>query len=90
VIHEIVLHHIFCFEYSQLSQHFVSGHMLHFVERPDYVGDELCHSQCLEHIERASSEYAALSDRSVGIYIHTLPIGWQVYWTGCKQFIATL
>lgn len=48
---------------SQLSQRFVSGRMLRFVERPEYVGDELFHAQFLERIERASGEYAALSNR---------------------------
>lgn len=35
----------------------------HFVERPEYVGDELFHAQFLERIERSSSEYGALSNR---------------------------
>lgn len=48
---------------SQLSQRFVSGRMLRFVERPEYVDDELFHSQFLTRIERASGEYAALSNR---------------------------
>src|SRR5260370_39822221 len=48
---------------SQLSQRFVSGRMLRFVERPEYIDDELFHSQFLERIERASGEYAALSNR---------------------------
>lgn len=37
--------------------------MLRFVERPEYADDELFHTQFLERIERASSEYAALSNR---------------------------
>ena len=48
---------------SQLSQRFVSGRMLRFVERPEYRDDEQFHTQFLERIERASSEYAALSNR---------------------------
>jgi len=62
VTHEIVRHRA-GFGYSQLSQRFVSGRMLRFVERPEYVGDKLFHSQFLERIERASREYAALSNR---------------------------
>ncbi len=62
VTHEIVRHRA-GFGYSQLSQRFVSGRMLRFVERPEYAGDELFHAQFLERIERSSSEYAALSNR---------------------------
>src|SRR3984893_14324507 len=62
VTHEVVRHRA-GFGYSQLSQRFVSGRMLRFVERPEYAGDELFHTQFLERIERASSEYAALSNR---------------------------
>jgi thymidylate synthase (FAD) len=62
VTHEIVRHRA-GFGYSQLSQRFVSGRMLRFVERPEYQQDELFHTQFLERIERASAEYAALSSR---------------------------
>ena len=48
---------------SQLSQRFVSGRMLRFVERPEYQQDELFHSQFLDRIERAAAEYAALTNR---------------------------
>jgi thymidylate synthase ThyX len=48
---------------SQLSQRYVSGRMLRFVERPEYSEDEQFHEQFLERIERASSEYAALTNR---------------------------
>jgi thymidylate synthase (FAD) len=48
---------------SQLSQRYVSGRMLRFVERPEYTGDEQLHAQFLERIERASNEYMALSTR---------------------------
>ena len=62
VTHEIVRHRA-GFGFSQLSQRFVSGRMLRFVERPEYAEDELFHAQFLERIERASGEYAALSNR---------------------------
>ena len=62
VTHEVVRHRA-GFSYSQLSQRFVSGRMLRFVERPEYCDDEQFHTQFLERIERASSEYAALSNR---------------------------
>jgi 5-methylcytosine-specific restriction endonuclease McrA/DNA-binding XRE family transcriptional regulator len=48
---------------SHLSQRYVSGRMLRFVERPEYTGDEQLHAQFLERIERASNEYMALSTR---------------------------
>ena len=48
---------------SQLSQRYVSGRMLRFVERPEYQEDEQLHAQFLERIERAAGEYAALSNR---------------------------
>ncbi len=48
---------------SQLSQRYVSGRMLRFVERPEYTEDEQLHAQFLERIERASHEYTALSTR---------------------------
>src|SRR5579863_4577187 len=62
VTHELVRHRA-GFGYSQLSQRFVSGRMLRFVERPEYQQDELFHTQFLERIERAAAEYAALSNR---------------------------
>jgi thymidylate synthase (FAD) len=37
--------------------------MLRFVERPEYQQDEDLHNQFLERIERAASEYAALTNR---------------------------
>jgi thymidylate synthase ThyX len=48
---------------SQLSQRYVSGRMLRFVERPEYQDDEDLHSQFLQRIERAASEYATLTNR---------------------------
>src|SRR6266581_2228600 len=62
VTHELVRHRA-GFGYSQLSQRFVSGRMLRFVERPEYQEDEGLHAQFLERIERTASEYAALTNR---------------------------
>ncbi len=62
VTHELVRHRA-GFGFSQLSQRYVSGRMLRFVERPEYSEDEQFHAQFLERIERASSEYAALTNR---------------------------
>lgn len=62
VTHELIRHRA-GFGYSQLSQRFVSGRMLRFVERPEYQEDEQFHAQFLERIERAAAEYAALTNR---------------------------
>jgi thymidylate synthase (FAD) len=62
VTHEIVRHRA-GFSFSQLSQRYVSGRMLRFVERPEYQEDEQLHAQFLGRIERAAGEYAALSNR---------------------------
>jgi thymidylate synthase (FAD) len=60
--HELIRHRA-GFGYSQLSQRFVSGRMLRFVERPEYQGDADLHAQFLQRIERAASEYTALTER---------------------------
>lgn len=62
VTHELVRHRA-GFSFSQLSQRFVSGSMLRFVERPEYQGDKHLHALFIERIERAASEYAALANR---------------------------
>jgi thymidylate synthase (FAD) len=64
--HELVRHRS-GFGYSQLSQRFVSGKMLRFVERPEYQVDEELHAQFLQRIERAASEYNALTERLLGM-----------------------
>jgi thymidylate synthase (FAD) len=60
--HELIRHRA-GFGYSQLSQRFVSGRMLRFVERPEYQGDADLHAQFLQRIERAASEYTTLTER---------------------------
>jgi thymidylate synthase (FAD) len=62
VTHELIRHRA-GFGFSQLSQRFVSGRMLRFVERPEYQDDDELHTQFLERIERAAGEYAALTNR---------------------------
>ena len=62
VTHELVRHRS-GFGYSQLSQRYVSGRMLRFVERPEYQSDDLLHEQFLRRIERAADEYATLTNR---------------------------
>jgi thymidylate synthase (FAD) len=60
--HELVRHRA-GLGYSQLSQRYVSGRMLRFVERPEYRDDEQLHQQFLQRIERAAGEYAMLTNR---------------------------
>ncbi len=62
VTHELIRHRA-GFGFSQLSQRYVSGRMLRFVERPEYQDDDELHAQFLERIERAAGEYAALTNR---------------------------
>src|SRR5947209_9432739 len=47
VTHEMVRHRA-GLGFSQLSQRYVSGRMLRFVERPEYQADDALHSQCLQ------------------------------------------
>jgi thymidylate synthase (FAD) len=60
--HELIRHRA-GFGYSQLSQRFVSGKMLRFVERPEYQSDEQLHAQFLQRIDRSAYEYAVLTNR---------------------------
>lgn len=68
VTHELIRHRS-GFGYSQLSQRFVSGKMLRFVERPEYQTDDpggqapSLHEQFIQRIERAASEYTTLTER---------------------------
>jgi len=64
VTHELVRHRA-GFSFSQASQRYVSGRVLRFVERPEYAEDEQLHALFLQRIERAASEYAALTNRLV-------------------------
>jgi thymidylate synthase (FAD) len=62
VTHELIRHRA-GFGFSQLSQRYVGGRTLRFVERPEYQNDELLHTQFLQRIERAADEYATLTNR---------------------------
>ena len=48
---------------SQVSQRYVSGAVLRFVERPEYQQDEDLHRLFEERADRAAAEYAAMADR---------------------------
>ncbi len=47
---------------SQISQRYVSGSVLRFVERPEYQNDEDLHRLFEERADRAASEYEAMSE----------------------------
>jgi thymidylate synthase (FAD) len=62
VTHELVRHRA-GLGFSQQSQRYVSGRMVRFVERPEYVIDEELHTQFLQRIDRAAGEYASITER---------------------------
>lgn len=59
--HELVRHRVGC-AYSQVSQRYVSGRVLRFVERKEYQGDKHLHKLFEERIDRAHREYSEMAD----------------------------
>lgn len=59
--HELVRHRAGC-AYSQVSQRYVSGRVLRFVERAEYQGDEHLHELFEERVDRAHKEYSEMAD----------------------------
>jgi thymidylate synthase (FAD) len=59
--HEIVRHRAGT-AYSQLSQRFVSGKVLRFVERPEYQQHPSLHKRFEERIDRAAKDYEEVAD----------------------------
>ena len=62
VTHELIRHRV-GLGFSQLSQRYVGGRTLRFVERPEYQDDDFLHNQFLQRIDRAADEYAMLTNR---------------------------
>lgn len=60
--HEIVRHRAGT-AFSQLSQRFVSGKVLRFVERPEYQQHPALHKAFEERIDRAAREYDEIADQ---------------------------
>ncbi len=60
--HEEVRHRA-GFAYSQLSQRYVSGRVLRFVERPEFQGDAELHEEFLADIDHASSRYESTAQK---------------------------
>jgi len=59
--HELIRHRA-GFGFSQLSQRYVSGRVLRFVERPEFQDGGKLHQLFLERIDRAYAEYHQLAD----------------------------
>ena len=60
--HELVRHRA-GFAYSQLSQRYVSGKTLRFVERPEYQNDKALHTEFEDWIDRARLQYDMRASR---------------------------
>lgn len=60
--HELVRHRA-GFAYSQLSQRYVSGNVLRFVERPEFQSDEHLHRLFTDRIDRVAKEYDTLTQQ---------------------------
>jgi thymidylate synthase (FAD) len=61
VTHELVRHRAGA-AFSQVSQRYVSGAVLRFVERPEYQSDEELHRTFEERADRAAAEYEAMAE----------------------------
>lgn len=66
--HEIVRHRAGT-AYSQLSQRFVSGKVLRFVERPEYQQHPSLHKRFEERIDRAAEEYEKVADELLALQV---------------------
>ena len=64
--HEIVRHRAGT-AYSQLSQRFVSGKVLRFVERPEYRNHPSLHKRFEERIDRAARDYEEIADELLAL-----------------------
>jgi len=62
--HEIVRHRA-GFAFSQVSQRFVSGKTLRFVERPEYQNDETLHDMFEKRIDQSYQSYLYISDKLI-------------------------
>lgn len=70
--HELVRHRHLSF--SQVSQRYVSARLARFVERPEYASDATLHTQFLNRIDRAASDYKALVEAILEKQAEGLPI----------------
>lgn len=61
VTHELVRHRA-GMAFSQVSQRYVSGRALRFVERPEYQGDAEMHAAFEDRVDRAAQEYNRMAE----------------------------
>jgi len=66
VTHELVRHRA-GFGFSQVSQRYVNGKVLRFVERPEYSSDMLLHDWFEKWIEEANDEYKSRAQNLLAI-----------------------
>lgn len=59
--HELIRHRA-GFGFSQVSQRYVGGRTLRFVERPEYANDEYLHQLFEERIDKTQKEYEMLTE----------------------------
>lgn len=71
--HEVVRHRAGV-AVSQLSQRYVSGKVLRFVERPEYRDVPALHKRFTERIDEAAREYAELTEELLALQTDGLPI----------------
>lgn len=62
VTHELVRHRA-GFGFSQVSQRYVDGKVLRFVERPEYSADPVLHTQFVRLIDTLAEEYRVRAER---------------------------
>lgn len=62
VTHELIRHRA-GFGFSQVSQRYVSGRVLRFVERPEYHGDAVLHEAFEKRIDGAAADYERIAER---------------------------
>jgi len=62
VTHELVRHRA-GFGFSQISQRYVDGTVLRFVERPEYQSDLVLHDDFIDNIEQAVARYNRRAER---------------------------
>lgn len=64
--HELIRHRA-GFGFSQISQRYVSGKVLRFVERPEYANQPDLHARFLARIDAAAAEYESLAERLLAL-----------------------
>ena len=71
--HEVIRHRAGT-AYSQLSQRFVSGKVLRFVERPEYRDVPALHKRFCERIDAAAREYEEVADELLALQSEGSPL----------------